>query len=195
MPEHRGNRYGRSEAAREAILQAADDLLAEVGLAAMTMEGLARRAGVGKQTVYRWWPRLTDVLIDVVDRDTKLTFEVPDTGSLADDLTAMTGSLARFLLEDDAGRVLLALRGQAQVDLDFGPKFEEAFFAAHREREETPFRRAIERGELPADFDVATARLVLLGPLYAAAAEGTLDDAVVARALGATLDALSQIKA
>src|SRR5580658_4901747 len=55
-PQHHGNRYGRSEAAREAVLEAADDLLAEIGFAAVTMEGIAARAGVGKQTIYRWWP-------------------------------------------------------------------------------------------------------------------------------------------
>ena len=46
----------RSEKARKAILRAARELLREGGPAAVTMEGVAARAGVGKPTVYRWWP-------------------------------------------------------------------------------------------------------------------------------------------
>ncbi|MBV8136245.1 MAG: helix-turn-helix transcriptional regulator, partial [Deltaproteobacteria bacterium] len=52
--EHHGNRYSRSEEARQAVLEAADNLLVEVGFAAVTIEGIAARAGVGKQTIYRW---------------------------------------------------------------------------------------------------------------------------------------------
>ncbi len=62
--EHRGNRYVRCEAARQAVLEAADDLLAEFGFAAVTIEGIAARARVGKQTVYRWWLSKTDVLME-----------------------------------------------------------------------------------------------------------------------------------
>jgi AcrR family transcriptional regulator len=53
-PKSRGGRP-RSEQAREAVLHAVDDLLLEVGYAALTMKGIAERAGVGRQTVYRWW--------------------------------------------------------------------------------------------------------------------------------------------
>jgi AcrR family transcriptional regulator len=66
---HRGNRHGRSEAAREAILRAADDLLVEKGFAGVTVEGIARAAGVAKQTVYRWWSSKTDVLMDAFLED------------------------------------------------------------------------------------------------------------------------------
>ncbi len=60
---HHGNRHGRSERARQAVLEAADDLLAEKGFAGITMEGIAARAGVAKQTIYRWWNTKTDVLM------------------------------------------------------------------------------------------------------------------------------------
>src|ERR1700755_1174489 len=61
---HRGNRHGRSEEARLGVLEAADDLLVEKGFAQLTIEGIAQRAGVAKQTIYRWWSSKTEILMD-----------------------------------------------------------------------------------------------------------------------------------
>jgi Bacterial regulatory proteins, tetR family len=78
--QHRGNRYGRSEAAREAVLEAADDLLVENGFAGVTIEGIAARAGVGKQTIYRWWSSKTDILMDAFLEDAAQQLIPPDFG-------------------------------------------------------------------------------------------------------------------
>jgi hypothetical protein len=67
--EHRGNRHRRSEEARIAILEAADNLLVERGFTALTMEGIAAAAGVAKQTIYRWWRSKTEVLMDALLED------------------------------------------------------------------------------------------------------------------------------
>src|SRR5580698_2035927 len=80
--KHPGNRYGRSEEARQAVLEAADDLLAEIGFAAVTIEGIAARAGVGKQTIYRWWSSKTDVLMDNFSADARSELALPDLGSV-----------------------------------------------------------------------------------------------------------------
>src|SRR5262249_7009570 len=111
---HHGNRYGRSEKARQAVLEAADDLLSEVGFAAVTMEGIAARAGVGKQTIYRWWPSKTDVLMDAFLDDALDYLNPRDTGSLRNDLRAHLKRLAAFLTDTDEGRVFRALAGEAQ---------------------------------------------------------------------------------
>src|ERR1700722_18100938 len=84
--EHRGNRYGRSEEARQAVLEAADGLLAEIGFAAVTIEGIAARAGVGKQTIYRWWSSKTDVLMDAFLEDAVQYLILQDSGDLGADL-------------------------------------------------------------------------------------------------------------
>src|ERR1700728_4739737 len=68
-PRHHGNRHGRSEQARISILKAADDLLVERGFAGVTIEGIAARAGVAKQTIYRWWPSKVDILLDTLIED------------------------------------------------------------------------------------------------------------------------------
>jgi len=156
----------RSERARRAILDAADDLLVEVGYAGVTIEGIAARAGVGKQTIYRWWSSKADVLMDNFGTDAKEELALPALGSVGEDLTAYLRLLARFLTQAPAGAVLTALIGQAQHDRAMAAAFRNSQLAEHRERERTLLRRGISGGELPADLDVDKALAELVGPVY-----------------------------
>ncbi|MFJ1707042.1 TetR/AcrR family transcriptional regulator [Kitasatospora sp. NPDC088346] len=106
----------RSEDARVAVLQAIDDLLGEVGYAAMTIKGIAERAGVGRMTVYRWWPTKAHILIEACDQDARS--ELAFTPH-ADPVRAMTDflvKLATFLTASPAGAAYRALLGEAQHD-------------------------------------------------------------------------------
>lgn len=76
-PRHHGNRHGRSELARIAVLEAADDLILERGFAGLTVEGIAAAAGVAKQTIHRWWPSKTDILFDAYVLDAGEHFTAP----------------------------------------------------------------------------------------------------------------------
>src|ERR1700729_523747 len=73
--------HRRDENARLAVLHAADDLLVERGFGGVTVEGIAARAGVAKQTIYRWWPSKVDILLDTLIDDARTRLAVPDTGS------------------------------------------------------------------------------------------------------------------
>ncbi|BDZ48563.1 TetR family transcriptional regulator [Frondihabitans sucicola] len=78
----------RSERARTAILAATRDLVAEVGYEQMSIEGIAARAHVGKQTIYRWWKSKSAILAECVLEGLILPSRElpPDTGDLRDDL-------------------------------------------------------------------------------------------------------------
>jgi len=79
----------RSDTSRRAILDAAFALVGDVGYAKLTMEGIAARAGVGKQTIYRWWPSKGAVLFDAflaLSEDAEGVPALPDTGDLEADL-------------------------------------------------------------------------------------------------------------
>src|SRR6266545_6203541 len=93
---HHGNRHGRSERARQAVLEAADDLLVEHGFAGVTIEGIAARAGVAKQTIYRWWPSKVDILMDAFVDDMAQHLTPPDHGDLGLDLRTHLSRLADF---------------------------------------------------------------------------------------------------
>jgi AcrR family transcriptional regulator len=165
-PRHHGNRHGRSEEARLAVLEAADDLLVERGFAGVTIEGIAARAGVAKQTIYRWWAAKTDILFDALVADAAEFFTVPDHGDLGRDLRDQLRQLAAFLSQTDAGAVARALAGQAQHDPDVAARFEAEFVARERDRERAPFLRARDRGELPEGTDIEFAIDRLAGPVY-----------------------------
>src|ERR687897_1936033 len=79
----------RNQRSRQAILSATADLVGEVGYAKLTVEAIAARAGVGKQTIYRWWPSKGAVLFDAflaLSEDAEGVPALPDTGDLEADL-------------------------------------------------------------------------------------------------------------
>ena len=165
-PRHRGNRWGRSEQARQAVLEAADDLLSERGFAGVTIEGIAAAAGVAKQTIYRWWSSKTDILMDALLQDAAEELTPADHGDLREDLSDQLSRVAAFLTRSDAGAVCRALIGQAQHDPAFATDFRARFLAEQRERDRLPFDRAIARGQIPASTDVPSDLDELLGPVY-----------------------------
>lgn len=106
----------RSEVARESILRAVDDLLVEVGYSALTMKGIADRAGVGRQTVYRWWKTKAEVLMEACETDAREELTITTSGRPLRDVTTYLEVLARFLSASDAGLGYRALLGEAQHD-------------------------------------------------------------------------------
>ncbi|GIE76518.1 putative transcriptional regulator, TetR family protein [Actinoplanes philippinensis] len=114
-PKGRGGRP-RSEQARDAVLHAVDDLLLEVGYAALTMKGIAERAGVGRQTVYRWWSTKAEILFEacVTDAEEELTIAPADTPTA--EITNYLDALVAFLTRSPAGAAYRALLAAAQHD-------------------------------------------------------------------------------
>src|SRR5215217_1034955 len=91
----------RNQRSRQAILSATADLLGQVGYTKLTIEAIAARAGVGKQTIYRWWPDkgalVLDAYLALVGADQDLTF--PDSGDLEADLRLALGSTVDSLAD------------------------------------------------------------------------------------------------
>ncbi|GAB7048643.1 TetR/AcrR family transcriptional regulator [Catenuloplanes indicus] len=166
MTAHRGNRHGRSEEARLSILEAADDLLVERGYARLTIEGIAARAGVAKQTIYRWWQSKADVLLEAFSTDAREALSPPDTGELGTDLRLHLRGLATFLTEHDAGAVFRALHGEAQHDATLAARLRAEHLNRQRELDRAPLERAVTRGDLPAGLDLDLLVDTLVGPIY-----------------------------
>src|SRR6201994_804894 len=158
--------HRRNEQARLAVLHAADDLLAERGFAGLTIEGIAARAGVAKQTIYRWWPSKVDVLLDTLIEDSQENLAVPDTGSVTEDALRSLRQLARFLPGDPAGRVLLALIGEAQHDAEMATVFHGRYLDPQRQAERAMLERGRVAGQLPATLDVDRTLDRLSGPVF-----------------------------
>ena len=163
---HHGNRHGRSEEARIAVLEAADNLLAERGFAGVTIEGIAARAGVAKQTIYRWWDSKTAILFDALTQDAEEFFTSADTGDLGSDLRVRLRAVATFLTTTDAGAVARALAGQAQHDPAVAARFAAEFTARQRALDRALLVRARARGDLAPGTDIDLAIDQLAGPVY-----------------------------
>lgn len=165
--------HRRDENARLAVLHAADDLLVERGFGGVTVEGIAARAGVAKQTIYRWWPSKVDILLDTLIEDAGRALVIPETDSAVDGARRYLRSLARFLTKDPAGKVLLALIGEAQHDPEMARTFHKRYLDPQRRREREMLRRGIASGELSAELDVDATLDALSGPILYRALTGT----------------------
>jgi AcrR family transcriptional regulator len=139
----------RSEEARQAILVAALEIAAESGYAALTIEGIAARAGVGKQTIYRWWPTKADVLLEAGATKAALRIPLEDRGSYAADLRPFLTASYKMANDRALADLLRALMAEAQLDEAFGERFRVAFLQRRRDALAVIVDRARERGDLP----------------------------------------------
>lgn len=141
----------RSERARQAILAAALALAAEEGPAGLHMEAIARRAGVSKETLYRWWHSKTDVVLDALAERGQQTIPLPDTGTLHGDLRAFLRATV-----DSANpatvRLLYSLAAAAAADEDMACRIRDRFLVTRRADLGQILRRAVARGEINGDY-------------------------------------------
>lgn len=156
----------RSERARLAILDAALEACREQGFAGATMEGIAKRAGVGKQTIYRWWPSKAAVVQEALNERAGATSDFPDTGDIIADLhTQMTG-IAGLLTSPEFAPYASGLIATAQTDPAVSKSLLETMIeprvVACRER----LARAREQGQLRSDIDLDDVIELLYAPLY-----------------------------
>lgn len=152
----------RSEQARQSVLHAADDLLVEVGYAAMTMKGIAERAGVGRQTLYRWWTTKAEILLEATIGDLQDDLATPAHPDPVEDLSTYLRALGAFLLEAPAGLAYRALVGEAQHD----PAVRDLILAA--DPLGTSARTVLDRvrGTTPAMPETALCTAHLVGPVF-----------------------------
>ncbi|MEU9078166.1 TetR/AcrR family transcriptional regulator [Kitasatospora sp. NPDC048538] len=160
---HSGSR--RDEAARLAVLHAADDLLVEHGFGALTVEAIARRAGVSKQTIYRWWPSKVEILLDTLVEDIGKQLPVPAGKPTAEAVRRYLRGYARFLTRDPAGKVLLALLAEAQHDPATAALLHERHLGPRRRQERELLTRAVEAGEIAPALAPDAILDALLGPI------------------------------
>ena len=125
----------RSEASRRAILTAAFELVGEIGYQRLTIEGIAARAGVGKQTIYRWWPSKGAVLFDAflaLSEDPDGDPALPDTGDLAADIKLVLRATVAELVDPRYDRPMRALTAAMLDDPELQAEYEQRLEAPIR---------------------------------------------------------------
>ena len=164
VPVRRGR--PRSQEADRAILEAAALILAERGLAGMSIEEVAARAGVGKTTIYRRWTSRGSLALDAFLADFQGQQPLPDTGTLHGDLLAALRAWIRSVTRTSAGPILASLIAEAQRDPQLGAAWRDRVVEQLRSQHRIMLNRAVARGEIPATTDSEVVLDLIFGAAY-----------------------------
>lgn len=166
MVTHTPDPARRNERSRQAILAAAISLIGEVGYEKVSIEAIAQRAGVGKQTIYRWWPSKGAVALEALHDTLAEVTVFPDSGDIVEDMRVQMTGVVQLLGSTEVGPVYQGLIAAAQSDPAISrahlDNIIEPATIAGRER----IQRAKERGEIRADADSQTLIDMLYGAIY-----------------------------
>ncbi|MFD9986381.1 TetR/AcrR family transcriptional regulator, partial [Streptomyces massasporeus] len=181
---------GRTARVREAVLRAAEDALTEQGFSGLDLADIARRADVGKTTVYRRWGTVAALVADLLQDMAEQSAPRTETGSLLGDLTANALLVQRTLTDPRQGPLFKALIAAATGDARTAAALHR--FYDIRVREWAPcVRQAVGRGEVPEGTDAHEVVRAVSAPLYyhLLISGGRLDETTAARAAEAAATA------
>jgi len=194
--ERRSRGRPRSYRAQRAILRAARELIEENGLAALTMEGIAARAGVGKPTLYRWWPdrhavAMAALMEDGPPESRPAVSEGRSSRHRLSTLQSLEQQLKRVIgvFAQPVGRTVARMIAAADSDSELSKAFRNHFIVARREEGRALLLRATELGEIRTGLDVETALDMIYGALFFrlllghAPLNDTLAEQIIAEAL------------
>ncbi|MER5954794.1 TetR/AcrR family transcriptional regulator [Streptomyces sp. NPDC001893] len=175
----------RSERSRRAIYDAALALVGEIGYPKTTIEGIAARAGVGKQTIYRWWSSKAEVLMEAfIDLGVQAAEAagagdwaeaegIPDTGDIEADLKAVLRATVDELLDPRYDAPARALAAEGVANPAFGEEFVGRLLMPSLELYARRLRAAQDAGQIRADVDPYIARDLFSAPLAQRWLQGT----------------------
>ncbi|MFR9752037.1 TetR/AcrR family transcriptional regulator [Nocardia sp. 004] len=157
----------RSVRARAAILAATAELIRELPYAKLGIEAIAARAGVGKQTIYRWWPSKGAVVFDaMLESDSGPSgLALPDTGDIAADLRELLRGSVAALVDPGFDSFLRAMYIEIQQDQELAVAYRERLLLPQRRAIADRLAVAVDAGELRAGLDLGLAVDLLLGPI------------------------------
>src|SRR4051794_30239746 len=153
----------RNQAAARAALQAAIDLLDAHGYRGLTMSAVARRAGVGKATLYRWWPDKAHLAVDAYRSKSARDTQAPATGDLAQDLKDHLGRLAYALVHLGSAGPVVEFAAEALADAGFRAVYQSSLLRERRQALLDIFDRARDAGQVRAGVDANIALDAALG--------------------------------
>jgi AcrR family transcriptional regulator len=155
----------RSDVARKAILRAARELIEELGPTAVTMEGIAARAGVGKPTIYRWWPDRHSVAMAALMENEPFTAATRRGRSALDSLQRQLRSVVS-LFATPVGRNVATMIASADHDSEISKAFRNHFVLARREEGRAFLEQAIADAEIRPDANVEIVLDMLYGAVF-----------------------------
>ncbi|MFI9847162.1 TetR/AcrR family transcriptional regulator [Nonomuraea sp. NPDC051941] len=158
----------RSERSRQAVLEAARELVSEMGYAKVSIEAIAARAGVGKQTIYRWWRSKGAVIFDAFlalsqEGD---SIALPDTGDIEADLKLVMRATVAEFADPEFEAPIRALNMEIINDPDLAAQYREKLAGPVDEAKKARLRSAQRAGQIAEDADLDLALELLYAPLF-----------------------------
>lgn len=154
----------RSARADQAIQDAAVELFVEQGFEAMSMEGVAARAGVGKTTIYRRWDSKEDLVLDAMMCH-MTAVDDPDTGSLREDLVRLLTALQQTVRTTPLGHVFPRMVAEVAEGSALGHLYAERVIEPRRTMVRSILERGVGRGDLPRGTDLELGLELVMGPV------------------------------
>ncbi|CAN5835957.1 TetR/AcrR family transcriptional regulator [soil metagenome] len=148
------------------ITEAVLDELAELGYARLSMEAVAKRAGVGKSALYRRWTSKQDMVLAVLAEFSVDRAPAPDTGSLREDIRQSLDAVAAWLSHPRFSRILPDLVAEMARNPELSDLVENMISRPRRDRAAAFLERALQRGELAVDTDLDIALDLMAAPVY-----------------------------
>lgn len=155
----------RSDESHRAILDATRRLLTHMSVQKLSVEAIAKKAGVGKTTIYRWWPNKQGVVMDAVFSQPAFLNILPASATSIDGIRAQVEKLIRQLAGKN-GRMVAEIIGDAQGEADALKSLVQDFFQERYNALARFVTEGKERGEIREDVDVEAAIDMVLGPIF-----------------------------
>ncbi|MBQ1046705.1 TetR/AcrR family transcriptional regulator [Micromonospora sp. C32] len=156
----------RNEQSRRAILAAALELLTETGYPALTVEAIAARAGVGKQTIYRWWRGKGAVILDALADGLPQVIALPDTGDLRTDLREVLRATVAEFADPRLSATTRAITIETLTDEDLAAQARDRLLRPQLTAVRARLEAAREAGQVRPDAPLDLVVELLFGPLY-----------------------------
>ena len=153
----------RNPVLHQAIIAAATEVLAKEGPTRFTIEAVAKLAGCGKPTIYRWWPSRPALLLEVFDQAVAQELVEPEGKDLAKDLATMLRKVWRLWRTESMGPLYRLILSEMMLEKEGARYLREVFIPRRQAFTGLAFQAAKDRGEIPADTDVKLLMDLLYG--------------------------------
>jgi len=180
----------RSEKSHKAVMEATRKLLVQTSVQKLSIEAIAKKAGVGKTTIYRWWPNKSAVVMDAVLSQTNYNNTLATPRNAVEAVTTQLEKLARQL-KGKNGRIVAEILGEAQSDPEGLKYFTQIFLQSRYDKLYSYIEGGKKTEEFSQDINTDIAIDIVLGPIFFRLISGQdMDDDFIAEMTTLLLKAL-----
>ncbi len=166
MDQHTKRGRPRSKSSKEAIINSTIELIESVGYEKLKIVDIAKEAGVGKQTIYRWWKSKAELVIEAVLEDANKNVLIPDTGSLIEDLRQFISASCTRSDSQASRNMLSGLLMAGRKDAETLKLFRESFIETRRSTLRQILLRHQKTGQIGETVDLELILDLVYGPMW-----------------------------